>query len=364
VLRLRAAAVALSGVAAGVAGALAVQLAGIGDPTQYGSFLSFRLFVVVLLGGALSPLGPPVGVLVLGVFSLAADAVGRLEHVAAARAHTLLTAMMLLGVVSLGWEGIVRPGRRERRAVGGATTEPLAAAALTGSGLTKAFANLVAVDDVSVAAGPGRITALVGPNGSGKTTVLRMLAGALAPDAGRVEAGRTARTLQSTAIFPTLTPLDHVLVASSARRRRGGLLRSLFATPKARDEDARFTGDARRLLERFGVAHDVPAGELPVTDQRALMLASAYATGAPILLVDEPTAGASHAEAERIAELLRSLRDEGLAILLVEHNLGLVRRLADRVIVLDAGRVIADGAPDAVAADERVRTAYLGRQAL
>ncbi|MFL5954965.1 MAG: ABC transporter permease subunit [Gaiellaceae bacterium] len=364
VVRLRAAAVAVSGVAAGVAGALAVQLAGIGDPAQYGPYLSFKLFVVVLIGGALSPLGPPVGVLVLGILSLAADAVGRLEHVAAARAHTLLTAMMLLGVVSLGWDGIVRPGRRERRADGGLAAARRAGGRLAASGLAKSFGSVVAVDDVSVSAEPGRITALVGPNGSGKTTVLRMLAGTIAPDGGHIEAPHVARTLQSTAIFPTLTPLDHVLVASGTRRRRAGLVRSLLATPQARAEDARFTGHARRLLERFGIPHGVPAGELPVTDQRALMLAAAYATGAPVLLIDEPTAGASPAEAERVAALVRSLRDEGLAILLVEHNLGLVRQLADRVIVLDAGRVIADGSPDAVAADERVRTAYLGRQAL
>ena len=145
---------------------------------------------------------------------------------------------------------------------------------------------------------------------------------------------------------------------------RAGLVRSLLATPQARAEDARYVAHARSVLDRFGIPHDVAAGELPVTDQRALMIACAYATGASVLLVDEPTAGASVAEAERIVTLLRSLRDEGLALLVVEHNLGVVRRLADRVVVLDAGSVIADGAPDAVAADERVRAAYLGRQAL
>lgn len=364
VLHVRALAVAVSGVAAGVAGALAVQLSGIGDPSQYGSFLSFRLFVVVLIGGALSPLGAPLGVLVLGGLSLVADLIGHLENVAAARAHTLLTAMMLLGVISLGWDGIVRPTRRERRAEGHANGRPRDGSSLAATGLSKSYGSIAAVDDVALGVEPGRITALVGPNGSGKTTVLRLLAGTIAPDAGCIESPRVARTLQSTAIFPALTPLEHVLVASSTRRTRAGLLRSLLATPQARAEDARFTGEARKLLDRFGIPHDVPAGELPVSDQRALMLASAYATGAPILLVDEPSAGASAAEAARLSDLLRSLRDEGLGVLVVEHNLGLVRRLADRVVVLDAGRVIADGPPDAVASDERVRAAYLGRQAL
>ena len=366
VLRLRAAAVAASGTVAGVAGALAVQLAGVGDASQYGPFLSFRLFVVVLVGGALSPLGPPAGVLVLGMLSLAADAVGRLENIAAARAHTLLTAVMLLGIVSLGWEGIIRPGRQRRRSASGTGPGRRKSARLEAKALGKLFDSVTAADDVALSVEPGRITALVGPNGSGKTTVLRMLAGTITPDTGSIDApaGAVARTLQSTAVFPTLTPLEHILVASAGHRGHGGLMRSLFATPKARAEDAAYVEHARELLDRFEIPPDVPAGELPVSDQRALMLAAAYATGASILLVDEPTAGASAAEAGRMTDLLRSLRAEGLALLVVEHNLAVVRRLADRIVVLDAGRVIADGSPDSVAADDAVRAAYLGRHAL
>ena len=363
---LRVLAVAASGVVAGVAGALLVQLAGVGDATQFGPFLSFRLFVVVLLGGALAPLGAPAGTLVLGVLSVAADFVGRLENVAASRAHTLLTAIMLLGVVSLGWEGVLRAPARRRRAAQGAPPGRSPSATLDARGLRKSFGDVTAAEDVALTIEPGRITALVGPNGSGKTTVLRMITGAVVPDTGTIKVphGSVARTLQATSVFPTLTPLEHVLVASAGRRSRAGLVRSLLATPQARAEDARYVTHARTVLDRFAIPPNVPAGELPVTDQRALMIASAYATGASVLLVDEPTAGASHTEAERVVELLRSLRDEGLALLVVEHNLGVVRRLADRVLVLDAGRVIADGPPDRVAADEAVREAYLGRHAL
>jgi branched-chain amino acid transport system permease protein len=366
--RLRATAVAAAGAVGGLSGALAVQLAGVGDPTRYGPFLSFKLFVVVLVGGGLSALGAPAGVLVLGVLSLAADALGSLEHVAAARAHELLAAIMLLGVISLGWDGIVRPARRDRRGGDGAVPGRAAPASLTAFGIGKRFGSLAAVEDVSLTVLPGRITALVGPNGSGKTTVLRLLAGTLSPDSGRIDRPdeSVTRTLQSTAVFLPLTPVEHLLVASAPRRTRAGFFRSLLATPQARAEEAAFVTEARSLLARFGLAEyaDTQAGELPAGEQRLLMLAAAYATGASILLVDEPTAGATKTESTRVIEQLRSLRDEGLGLLVVEHNLDAVRRLANRIIVLDAGRLIAEGSPDEVAADERVRAAYLGRQTL
>jgi branched-chain amino acid transport system permease protein len=338
VVRTRVTALALSGVAAGLAGALAVQLAGVGDPTQYGPYLSFKLFVVVLVGGAVAPLGAAAGVVVLGVLSVIADALGSLENVANARAHTLLAAILLLGVVSLGWDGIVRPARRRWRTEGRPYALP-ARATLRARGLTKRYGAVVAADDVSLSLEPGTITALVGPNGSGKTTVLRMLAGAVAPDAGTIEHAGVARTLQATATFSSLTALEHVLAASGGRRVHGGLVRSLLSTPKARSEEAQFAGEADALLRRFGLEPGAIASELPVSDQRVLMLLSAAATGAPTLLVDEPTAGASATEAARIADALLALRDDGHALLVVEHNLGVVRRVADFVVELESGKV-------------------------
>ncbi len=359
-VRLRTTVLAAAGALAGVAGALAVQLAGVADPASYGPYLSFKLFVVVLLGGAVAPLGAPAGVLVLAVLSVLADAAGSLEHVAASRAHALLASIMLLAVVSLGWDGIVRPARARRRGDGAAPARP-AAAGLDATGLTKRYGAISAAEDVAVSVTPGSIVALVGPNGSGKTTVLRLLAGASEADAGHVEApGGVARTLQATAVFPSLTALEHVLVGSARRRHRGGFLRSLLATPQARAEDAAFVREAEEVLRRFGLPPHVPASQLAAGEQRVLMLAAAYATGAPVLLVDEPTAGTTRDEAARLVALLRSLRDEGLALVVVEHNFAVVRELADRVVVMDGGRVIADGPPDQVARDERVRASYLG----
>jgi branched-chain amino acid transport system permease protein len=341
IVRLRIKALGVSGTFAGLAGALTVHLAGVGDPSSFSPFLSFKLFVVVLIGGPLSALGGVVGELVLGVLSVAAEAIGSLENVAAARSHTLLAAIMLLGVISLGWDGIVRPGKSTRRSMAGMTPDQAPQSGLVARGLTKRYGDVTAADNVDLDVESGRIIALVGPNGSGKTTVLRMLAGRVTPDSGRIDVGRgtAVRTLQATAVFSSQTPLEHLLAASAGRRHSGGLARSLFATPQMRAEDAGFVFWGEEVLRRFGLPRDTPAGELPVSDQRALMLATAYATGASVLLVDEPTAGASHLEAERIADLLSSLRGEGLALLVVEHNMGLVRRIADQVLILEEGRL-------------------------
>jgi branched-chain amino acid transport system permease protein len=345
--RLRTGAVAAAAAAAGVTGALGVQLAGVADPSSYDSYLSFKLFVVVLLGGALAALGAPVGVIVLGLLSVLADALGALEHVAASRAHTLLASIMLLGVVSLGWDGIVRPARWERRRGGTAPSRP-PGQGVSARGLGKRYGDLVAADAIELDAEPGTATVLVGPNGSGKTTVLRMLSSTIAPDAGTVDAPGTVRTLQATAVFPSLTTTEHLLVTSAQRRRRSGFFRTLLATPQSRAEDAAFTAEAEQILARFGLPPDRPAAALATGERRLLMLAAAYATGRPVLLVDEPTAGASAAEAARIVALLQSLRDEGLTLVVVEHNLGVVRAIADHVVALDAGRVVAAGPPEAV----------------
>jgi branched-chain amino acid transport system permease protein len=337
VQRLRVTAFAVSGAAAGLAGALGVELAGIGDPSQYGPYLSFKLFVVVLVGGAVAPLGATAGVIVLGILSVAAEAIGSVENVAHARSHALLAAVMLLGVVSLGWDGIVRPVRRRFRAAG-VQGKTRVSRGLAARDLTKSYGPVRAADGVSLTLEPGTVTALVGSNGSGKTTVLRLLAGAVPPDAGTIEHGGVARTLQATAIFPTLTALEHLL--ATPRRHHGGLVRSLLATPKARAEEARLAMVARAALERAGIPPDVGASELPVGEQRLLMVLTAAASGATTLLVDEPSAGASPVDAKRIVDTLAGLRDDRRAILVVEHNLGVVRRIADRVIELENGRIV------------------------
>jgi branched-chain amino acid transport system ATP-binding protein len=186
---------------------------------------------------------------------------------------------------------------------------------------------------------------------------------AAAPTPVRVERG-VVRTLQSTAVFPGLTVRENVLVG--VPRSHGGALRALAATPLARASEREARGRAAAALARFGLSGDAerPAGELSAFDQRRVMLAAAWAADPAVLLLDEPSAGAAAGDLEALAGLLDGLRADGLGILLVEHNLRLVRRVADRVVVLAAGVEVAAGTPDEVGRDPRVRAVYLGGRAL
>jgi branched-chain amino acid transport system ATP-binding protein len=218
----------------------------------------------------------------------------------------------------------------------------------------------VAADDVSLKLEPGTITALVGPNGSGKTTILRLLGGTLAPDAGtiavdrndvtdaaadrRVQAG-VVRTLQTRTVFAGLTVLDSALVGANRTRRYGGALRALVSTPLHRLESRESERAAATALAAVGLGNgtDRPADVLAGSARQRLMLAAALATEPAVLLLDEPSAGASRDERHELARLLRRLREDGLAILLVEHDLTLVRAVADEVVELDGGRIVRQG---------------------
>lgn len=385
----RARLIAFAGAAAvgGLAGGLSVQLAAVADPAAYDSWLSFKLLVAVLVGGAATALGPVAGVLALGCLSLAAGLLADVTGADEARFGTLLAALLLLVVLTIGSDGIVPALARLQRWPRRAAVEPLAAAVapegggVEARGLAKRFGGVVALRSFDLTLRGGRIAALIGPNGSGKTTALRLVAGTLGADGGGVslnghdvtgastaERARRGlvRTLQSGAVFPELTALENAVVGASLRRRYGGAFRALIASPKARDEARLTRARAMAALEAVGLGAeaDRPAGTLSGAEQRLLMIASALATEPGVLLVDEPSAGAGPVELERLARLLERLREQGLAVLVVEHNLRLVRAIADEVVVLDAGLVLASGTPDEVAHDEAVRTAYLGRRQL
>jgi branched-chain amino acid transport system ATP-binding protein len=170
------------------------------------------------------------------------------------------------------------------------------------------------------------------------------------------------RTLQTTATFPELTALEDVLVGRAALRRAGGLVRTALATPQARSEQAAQETAALEALALIGLdgVADTPTPELTTSQRRLVALAAAMASEPQVLLVDELAAGAGADELETLATALERIRERGVAVLVVEHNLRLVRRVADRVLVLGAGTVVAQGSAAEVAASGAVREVYLG----
>ena len=244
--------------------------------------------------------------------------------------------------------------------------------------LSRRFGGLMAVDGVSFGVPRGGILALIGPNGAGKSTIVNLLSGTLKPTTGSIAldgrdfAGRPphriaragiVRTFQNGRLFGRLSALENVLVGADARFRYG-LLPALVRTPGVRREEQALKDRARDLLARLGMADDLglAVSALPYGKQRKLELARALIHEPRVLLLDEPAAGLNSGEVESLIELIAGLRSGGLSILLIEHNMGLVMRLADRVTVLNFGRTIADGAPDEVRNSEAVIEAYLGRR--
>ncbi|MEV6635124.1 ABC transporter ATP-binding protein [Actinoplanes sp. NPDC051470] len=252
-------------------------------------------------------------------------------------------------------------------------------AALTVSGASRAFGGVFAVRDADLAVAPGELRAVIGPNGAGKSTLFGLIGGQLAPDAGsvllddlridRLPAHRRARlgvgvVFQAARVFPGMTTLENVMVGAHATTR-AGFLAAAFRLPAHRREEREIRERAADCLRRTGLedwAHR-PAEELPLGQQRALQLARALCGRPRLLLLDEPASGLRTAERERLADLVEDLRGDGLTILLVEHDVAFVMRLADRVTVLDLGRVIADGTAAEIRADPRVVGAYLGTAA-
>jgi branched-chain amino acid transport system permease protein len=238
---------------AGIAGALSVQLAGVSDPTAFGPFTSFRLLVAVLLGGAAYAAAGAAGVAVLGAVSLFSDLWDAIIGDAPPQLQPMLTAVLLLALLGLGKEGLIPAiaGRRSRRAAPPADEPPATEArpaALSARGLVKSYGGLSALAGFDFDVQPGEAVALVGANGSGKTTALRALGGALTIDAGEIlldgqpvargparlaEAG-VVRTLQRTAVFGSLTALESVMVGAALHARHCGRVRGVAATPTAR----------------------------------------------------------------------------------------------------------------------------------
>lgn len=245
---------------------------------------------------------------------------------------------------------------------------------LTVQGAVKRFGGLVAVNDVSFDVKAGEIVGLIGPNGAGKSTMFNLLTCTLPLSGGQVRflghdiAGRRqrqvarlglARTFQHVKLPPHMSLLDNVALGTYSRTS-AGMLRAGLRLDRA--EEGQVLQEARQQLERIGLADraDEFAGSLPLGTQRILEIARALAADPVLLVLDEPAAGLRRKEKMALAELLRKLRDDGVTILIVEHDMDFVMKLVDRLVVMNFGAKLVEGLPAEVRADERVQAAYLG----
>ncbi|MCU1592475.1 MAG: hypothetical protein JWP11_3731 [Frankiales bacterium] len=363
-----------------LSGAGTVVLLGLVAPADVSPLLSLQLFVAVLVGGAARWWGPVLGVALLTALPHLADALpGDAE-----RARGVLTAALLVVVLVVRRVLSLRPDAAppapriapepdEAHLV--AEEHPVL---LRARGITASYGALRALDGVALDLRGGQVHALIGPNGSGKSTLLKVLAGELSPDSGAVEvagrvlaaAGPQARVLagvaatpQRTVVLPRTRPARQVAIAvRGGSRPRHAVARHLLATPSSRVASQRSALMVRAALReaRLTPVADIDAAELTFGEQRLLQVARALATGARVLLLDEPAAGMSADERATLRHVLRRLAGNGIAMLLVEHDMRLVNAVADRVTVLVAGEVIAAGRPVDVRTDPAVQRAYLG----
>ena len=248
--------------------------------------------------------------------------------------------------------------------------------------VTKRFGGLSALNDLSFEVGEGEIVSIIGPNGAGKSTVFNVITGLYPPDEGdvrlrgativglapnRITRAGIARTFQNVHLFPNMTVLENAMVGQHCRST-AGVFGSILRTPAVRREEEMIRDRAKECLDFFGsrlagYRQDQPAFALSYANRRRLEMARALATDPAIVLLDEPTAGMNPRETLELRDHIVRMRDElGLTVLVIEHDMRVVKGVSDRVVACDYGRKIAEGDYEAVANDEQVVEAYLGRR--
>ncbi|MBS0560305.1 MAG: branched-chain amino acid ABC transporter ATP-binding protein/permease [Proteobacteria bacterium] len=378
---------------AGLAGWLYAHMQRSVTPAPFGLGPSIDYLLMAVIGGVAYPGGAVLGAAVVELIHDRLQDLLPLLIGAQGNFETIVFGAMLLLVLQLAPEGIW-PHLVRRRAFppphpspswGGAGRggpPPLppramperGAPLLEVSGLTRRFGGLLAVNDIGFAVAAGEIVGLIGPNGAGKSTTFNLLTGVDRPNAGAVRfqgaqfAGLppqavarrgVGRTFQHVKLVPAMSVIENVALGCHLRGHAGPL-RALLRRDRA--EESTLFAEAARQLARVGLADeaDRPAGTLALGRQRIVEIARALALDPVLLLLDEPAAGLRHAEKQALAALLRRLRDEGMTILLVEHDMGFVMGLADRLVVMNFGTKLAEGPAAEVRRDKAVIAAYLG----
>jgi ABC-type branched-subunit amino acid transport system ATPase component len=412
----------LSAAMAGISGVLWTYYLQYASPDSWGVKLTIDLVTYVIVGGVISPFGAAVGAVVVGSAQYwVRQNVGGSIGGESSTWEIVLSGVLLIFFILVFRRGLVsipgmiaarlqrgRAGRAPREApaadsvaaavagaprgpADGAATMPVGANGteraieplrsetplVVVDGLTKRFGNLIAVNGVSFELRPGYITAMIGPNGAGKSTVINMLAGTLLPSDGAVGImGRPvvglrsqdiaqlglARTFQTPRLFEGMTVLETVMLARDRYGSRRWLTGAALRTPRALRDELESREQALAWLAFVGLADDadIPATSLTTGKQRMAELARALATEPTVLLLDEPAAGLDGAETRALAQMIRNIADAGIAVLLVEHDMGMVMSIADHVVVLEEGKKISEGSPDEVGSDKTVIDAYLG----
>ncbi|MEV0790827.1 ABC transporter ATP-binding protein [Kribbella sp. NPDC050459] len=251
----------------------------------------------------------------------------------------------------------------------------IGAPVLEASGVTMRFGGLLAVNDVNLTVREGEIVGLIGPNGAGKTTFFNCLTGLYKPTSGQVRFSGTplppkpravvragmARTFQNIRLFANMTALENVMVGRYCRTSSGAIT-SVLHGPKFRREEAASRARAQELLDFVGLGRFTEhlARNMPYGDQRRLEIARALATDPKLILLDEPTAGMNPQETRQASDLIFKIRDSGLSVVVIEHDMRFIFNLCDRVLCLVQGQTLIEGTPDEVQSDPRVIEAYIG----
>lgn len=397
-VRMKMLALVLSSMYAGVAGSLYVSYVNYVSPDLFSNAQAVLFFVMLVVGGVGSAIGAVLGTIVLTALP---EALRFLKEW-----YLVLYGVGVILMITFVPEGLASLPRRLRPAAAGASlpgVEPVArtqfqptfsatpqvavpartldeagaSVVLTVAGVTQRFGGLIALDELSLEIGRGTVHAVIGPNGSGKTTFLNVLSGAYAAQAGSVLLDGTeligrrpnaiaqaglSRTFQNIRVYNSLSVLENVMVGAACHMG-GGLAGILTGTPRQRQEERDLRGAASEALDFVGLTgfDQRPAGSLAYAQQRLLEIARAVATNPKLLLLDEPAAGMNPQETSRLMAIISALRKRGITVIFVEHNVRLVMEVSDRITVFDFGKKIAEGTSKEIQNNPLVIEAYLGR---